>query len=156
MGPLKPISRRSGFCILQSLRASFRKDQSLTSSLLCRKSWKLQHWVQKQSMYRSCDVPSCSFAGLPWGSFLCRMPEITATCLLLQCGQQAKCDMPVFSKTCSSTASRLVSSHGFDFRKSPRSRMSDAGHAVLFCKRSRNSIKLLVRTSVVRFHFPGS
>ena len=152
MGPLRPFSKSSGSCILQSLRDSFRKDQSCTLSLLCRKFWKLQHWSQKQSIYLSCDVSSCSCAGTPLGTSLCRTPEIIVDSLCVKRGQQARGERPDTSYTCSSTASRSVSCHDPDSRKRPLSRMLDSVHSVLLCNRSLNSIKLLVRTSAVRFH----
>jgi hypothetical protein len=76
--------------ILQSLRDSFRKDQSCTSPLLCRKFWKLQHWEQKQSRYLSCEVLSCSCVGMTWGAFLSRTPEIIVAVLCAQRGQEAR------------------------------------------------------------------
>ena len=156
MGPLRPFSKSSGSCILQSLRDSFKKDQSCTLSLLCRKFWKLQHWVQKQSRYLSCDVSSCSCAGTPSGASLRRTPEIIVACLCVQRGQQARGERPDTSYTCSSTASRLVSCHGPESRKRPLSRVLDSVHSVLLCRRSLNNIKLLVRTSVVLFHISGT
>ena len=156
MGPLRPFSKSSGSCILQSLRDSFKKDQSCTLSLLCRKFWKLQHWAQKQSRYLSCDVSSCSCAGTPSGASLRRTPEIIVACLCVQRGQQARGERPDTSYTCSSTASRLVSCHCPDSLKRPLSRVLDSVHSVLLCRRSLNYIKLLVRTSVVLFHISGT
>ena len=144
MGPLRPFSESSGSCILQSLRDSFRKDQLCTSFLLCRKFWKLQHWAQKQSRYLSCELPSCSCAGMPWGAFFFRTPEIIVACLCVQHGQQDRGERPDTSYTCSSTVSRLVSCHGPDSCRRPLSRMLDSVHSVLLCRRSLNSIRLLV------------
>ncbi len=144
MGPLRPFSKSSGSCTLQSLSDSFRKDQSCTLSLLCRKFWKLQHWSQKQSRYRSCDVPPCSCVGIPWGTSLLHPPEITVGCFCMHLGQKTSGERPDTSYTCSSTASRLVSCHGPDSRKRPLSRMLDSVHSVLLCRRSLNSTRLLV------------
>ena len=155
MGPLKPFPKSLGSFILQSLSAAFRKDQSCTSSLLCRKFWTLHHWEQKQSRYLSCEVLSCSCVGMAWGSFLSRTPEIIVAFLCVQHGQQARGERPEASYTCSNTASQLVSCHGPGSRRRPLSRMLDSVHSVLLCRRSLNSIKLFVRTSVVRFHVSG-
>jgi hypothetical protein len=123
MGPLSPFSKSLGSFILQSLSDSFSKDQSCTSSLLCRKFWKLHHWEQKQSRYLSCEVLSCSCVGMTWGSFLSRIPEIIVAFLCAQRGQQVRGERPEVSYPCSNTASRLVSCHGPGSRRRTLSRM---------------------------------
>jgi hypothetical protein len=135
---LRPFEKSGSSIFLLDSKGFLMKDQSLTISLLCRKSWKCQQEGQKQSRYLS-EVKIGGFSDDWAGVGL--IPETTTGFILehMKFGQDAWGGRPEVSYDCSMTESLLVSFHGPVSYRRLLSRACDVDQVELLCRRSRTA-----------------